>query len=531
MPIPPAFKVSPFRPEPKRVIFDRTKGGTAQRADDLSSAARAKSRASGDTPEPRTGTLDRPKFAHATRVVAVFVSVALLAGIGFVVADQQRTARAEITARFDLRAEIAARFLASYVKEITKHEAEVAASKLGGRSVSQARFADVSTVLGFRAAVLLDEDGRLLRVLPNTPDLIGANLGAKYVHMREAVAGRVGVSGVVPSAARSMPVVGFAVPFTSDVGRRTFSGALSISTTSLGTSYLENLSPLKGASVWLIDSTGQTIASSSRLPQSTDLLAVQNPVLFQAVQSGSNGVYEVPTGTSRFAAAAVEGTPWRLIVAAPEAQIFVGLGGLHAALPWIMFMGLVLAMITVVLLQIRLAHARAKQLHDASHLSLTDSMTGLYNRRGYEVLAAKLLRDAAREHRSAVLTVFDMDGLKGINDRLGHAVGDDAIVAAAEILRSTFRDTDVIARLGGDEFCAIGVLPGAGNDGTAQLGRLDDALALYNEREGAPFRLNLSGGLATWDPEHPIALEDLEEEADRRMYADKKTAARFRTGG
>ena len=68
------------------------------------------------------------------------------------------------------------------------------------------------------------------------------------------------------------------------------------------------------------------------------------------------------------------------------------------------------------------------------------------------------------------------------------------------------------------------MLPGEGNDGTAQLGRLDDALALYNQREGAPFRLGLSGGLATWDPRHPVPLEQLEEEADRRMYADRAAA-------
>jgi diguanylate cyclase (GGDEF)-like protein len=117
--------------------------------------------------------------------------------------------------------------------------------------------------------------------------------------------------------------------------------------------------------------------------------------------------------------------------------------------------------------------------------------------------------------------LLDMDGLRAINDRLGQAVGDDAITAVAALLRATFRDTDLVARIDGDEFCVMGMLPGAAGDGSAQLARLDEAIKFYNEREGAPFRLSLSGGIATWDPAHPTSLDVLEEEADRRLYADK----------
>ena len=148
-------------------------------------------------------------------------------------------------------------------------------------------------------------------------------------------------------------------------------------------------------------------------------------------------------------------------------------------------------------------------------------MTGLFNRQGYRLLAARLLRDATRERRMALLMLFDIDGLRAINDRLGHTVGDDAICSVAALLRATFRDTDLVARIDGDEFCVMGMLPGAAGDGSAQLGRLDEAVKFYNEREGAPFRLGLSGGLATWDPRHPTSLESLEQEAERRLYADK----------
>ena len=67
----------------------------------------------------------------------------------------------------------------------------------------------------------------------------------------------------------------------------------------------------------------------------------------------------------------------------------------------------------------------------------------------------------------------------------------------------------------------LGIHPGPGSDGSAQLRRLNDAVDLYNDREGASFHLGLSMGVAIWDPSHPRALDDLEDEADRRMYADK----------
>jgi diguanylate cyclase (GGDEF)-like protein len=167
------------------------------------------------------------------------------------------------------------------------------------------------------------------------------------------------------------------------------------------------------------------------------------------------------------------------------------------------------------------ADGTVKEVDGVSLASVTDPMTGLFNRQGYRLLAARLLREATRERRPALLMLLDMDGLRAINDRLGHAVGDDAITAVAALLRATFRDTDLVARIDGDEFCVMGMLPGAAGDGSAQLARLDEAIKFYNEREGAPFRLSLSGGIATWDPAHPTSLDALEEEADRRLYADK----------
>jgi diguanylate cyclase (GGDEF)-like protein len=483
-------------------------------------------------PAPRSNTqppgvpsrLKRALAGRGSRIVAAILSLLLLAGTGIVIRAEQIKSRNEIITRFDLRADIGARFLESYVTELATQTASVATQRLAGHSPSEETFTDMTSTLGFNAAVLTDATGHVLRVIPDSPSLIGTDLSAQYPPLHQAIAtGRVTLTGVVPAGPMLGPVVGLLIPFTSTQGIRIYNGALSVSTASAGSGYLRTLSTIKGATVWLIDSTGQTIASSSSLTQTADLMKREDPALVAAIGTSPEGTYQHGSaGSSRFAAVAVAGTPWRLVVAAPESQVFHAIGGFSAVVPWLVFAGLVLAAGAVALLQIKLTKARARQLDHAGLLSLTDPMTGLYNRRGYEVLATQLLKDAAREGRSAMLMFLDINGLKTINDTLGHAVGDDAIVAAARLLRSTFRDADVIARLGGDEFCALGVLPGPPKDGSPQLDRLHDAVAFYNTREGAPFHLSLSGGLAIWSPDAPKTLEALEAEADQRMYADKQ---------
>lgn len=99
-----------------------------------------------------------------------------------------------------------------------------------------------SSSVGVTAAVLLDHEGRVLQVLPAKPALIGQDIAGsgKYPHLASAVAGHAAVSNVVPSAARGLPVVGFAEPFATASGRRVFSGAYDVSKTPLG-AYLSRL--------------------------------------------------------------------------------------------------------------------------------------------------------------------------------------------------------------------------------------------------------------------------------------------------
>lgn len=152
-------------------------------------------------------------------------------------------------------------------------------------------------------------------------------------------------------------------------------------------------------------------------------------------------------------------------------------------------------------------------------LALTDELTGLHNRRGFLALAKQQLKVADRNNEGALLFFADIDNLKAINDRYGHREGDIAMIHAADALRHTFRDSDIISRLGGDEF-AILALEASSRHQETILRRLSEKLANFNAGE-ARFTLALSVGVPRFDPEHPISLGDLISLADRDMYKHK----------
>jgi diguanylate cyclase (GGDEF)-like protein len=105
----------------------------------------------------------------------------------------------------------------------------------------------------------------------------------------------------------------------------------------------------------------------------------------------------------------------------------------------------------VITLQERLLEIQTSLRHQATH----DSLTGLWNRRMVLEQLGQELRRAARHGRPIAVAMADLDNFKEINDRYGHAVGDAALVGAAECMRSALRDYDFLARFGGEEFLVI----------------------------------------------------------------------------
>ncbi len=154
-------------------------------------------------------------------------------------------------------------------------------------------------------------------------------------------------------------------------------------------------------------------------------------------------------------------------------------------------------------------------------MSLRDELTGLYNRRGFMTLAAQELKMADRLKRGIFILYADLDGLKAINDTLGHEEGDKVIKEAAVILKETFRNSDIIARIGGDEFVIIPIGT-AGDNLDVITSRLQRNIDIQNKKLNRNYKLSLSVGIAYYDPEHPVAIDELLTTADALMYAQKR---------
>jgi diguanylate cyclase (GGDEF)-like protein len=161
------------------------------------------------------------------------------------------------------------------------------------------------------------------------------------------------------------------------------------------------------------------------------------------------------------------------------------------------------------------------------NLSLTDDLTELYNRRGFFTLAAQHLKAARRTNKKASLIYTDMDGLKTINDTHGHDEGSKALREVADILRRTFRSSDIIARIGGDEFVILET-NAERTDGQGSITRLQENLRKHNAEKPHAYELSLSLGIVRGGLDEYPTVEALLARGDELMYEAKRSKRRER---
>jgi len=154
-------------------------------------------------------------------------------------------------------------------------------------------------------------------------------------------------------------------------------------------------------------------------------------------------------------------------------------------------------------------------------LYVHDALTGLYNRFGYERYGQRKLEEFMIAEGSAQILFIDMDDMKGINDRYGHELGDDAIRTAADILRQACDEGDFLMRYGGDEFLVIA--SGGERDIQASIERASQA---HIAGDALPFRVSLSVGVIPVATGEKRTLDELVQAADALMYEKKKQRKR-----
>jgi diguanylate cyclase (GGDEF)-like protein len=163
----------------------------------------------------------------------------------------------------------------------------------------------------------------------------------------------------------------------------------------------------------------------------------------------------------------------------------------------------------------------AEQELAAVQLATMDELTLLSNRRGFLALSQHALNLCRRVGTPASLLFLDMDRFKQINDRFGHAEGDRALCSFGNVLKTVFRDSDVIGRMGGDEFAVL--LTNTSTHAAAEaLDRLKNAVDALNRESQRGYEVLFSAGQLAFDPLRHSSIDLLLKEADALMYAQKR---------
>lgn len=157
-------------------------------------------------------------------------------------------------------------------------------------------------------------------------------------------------------------------------------------------------------------------------------------------------------------------------------------------------------------------------------LSLSDPLSALFNREGFQRLANEQLAQAQVDQQSLLLLIIEMDNFRAINLTLGHHMGDLALQRTASALRSVFRQTDIVGRLGGNEFAVLAQCDEQSHYDVI-IERLRAELTDLNSQEDMAFPLAVSIGMAWFKADEPRKLKELMVEAGARTYTERRKSS------
>ncbi len=212
---------------------------------------------------------------------------------------------------------------------------------------------------------------------------------------------------------------------------------------------------------------------------------------------------------------------WAVVVTQPSNVAFIDRDQALKSLLFIYALFIFLtALLASFVVQSMIVRLRSEEM--IRNLSVTDELTGLYNRRGFLMLAEEQLKLARRTRTELTLFFADLDGLKDINDEFGHKEGDTALIDTANILKTIFREGDIIARFAGDEYAVLAVSQEK-VDSAYFIKRLEEFVHNFNLDGGRRYALSLSLGTSIFDPHKNPSIDKLMSMADEKLYELKRT--------
>ncbi|MGN0580893.1 MAG: GGDEF domain-containing protein [Ruminococcus sp.] len=161
--------------------------------------------------------------------------------------------------------------------------------------------------------------------------------------------------------------------------------------------------------------------------------------------------------------------------------------------------------------------------------SIRDTLTGVFNRKGFKRYSENFFRKAKAEHRKLLIIVADLDMLKHINDNYGHIEGDNAIIVCGKVLSTCCKNNEICARIGGDEYAVVGCSDYTTRIIDGYLKYINDYFERYNATSGKKYKVGASIGYYCGIPDENVSFTDCFSIADRNMYENKFERKKCRT--
>ena len=278
---------------------------------------------------------------------------------------------------------------------------------------------------------------------------------------------------------------------------------------------IDHYRELFGRTVYFVDSTGKVVLAGQGAHVPATIMAQPGLAAFAPkILAGGDGSFEYRSGlhtiylNTRF----IPELGWHVFVEQDEAQATARL--------WHALIANLLACLVITGIVVFAVNAAVRAYQGRIRdMAITDKLTGLLNRHGFEAVFSQALKESKRRQDAVSVALFDIDRFKEINDRFGHPVGDAAIHAVGTAARAAVREADAVCRWGGDEFLVL--LKGCGLADAFKLAEKigERVAALPFDYKGEPIKLTISLGVAQQRPGE--AADRLIARADAALYDAK----------